>query len=225
MTDRLPTTTGFPLSGLLTTTRLLIPHLVRAVPWWPFGAAVLLAVLAQMSVLAENPLDWAVLSGLWLAAGALGAGAGFALPDAMGSTAITPVSRWVRQWLRAALVLLPAVAVWALLYIGVRQAVASHITWPAGLVILQAAVCGLLPVAAAAVGARYRETTTGALVGPAAQGVLLVGSLFFTQQASPWLMPGPTGWTAAQQVWPIALALLLITLLLANRESTGPAGV
>ncbi|MEU8655968.1 hypothetical protein [Actinoplanes philippinensis] len=205
------------------TIRLLIPHLARAVSWWPFGAAVALAVLAQVSVLADEPLDWAVLSGLWLAAGALGAGAGFALPDLMGSTVITPVPRWMRQWLRTGLVLLPAVLVWALIYVGVRETVKPELTWPAGFVILQAAVCGLLPIAAAAVGARHRNTAAGALAGPAVQGVLLVGSLFFTEQESPWAMPGPAGWTAAQHGWPVALVLALVILLLANRESTSPA--
>jgi hypothetical protein len=203
--------------------RLLIPHLVRAVSWWPLGAAIVLAMLAQASVLATEPLDWAVRSGLWLAAGVLGAGAGFALPDLMASTVITAVPRWVRQCLRAGLVLVPAGLVWALIYVGVREAVKPEITWPQGYVILQAAVCGLLPMAAAAVGARYRDTTTGAVLGPAAQGVLLVGSLFFTGRASPWSMPDTEGWATAQQVWPIALALVLITFLLANREATGPA--
>ncbi|MEU4156217.1 hypothetical protein [Actinoplanes sp. NPDC026670] len=205
------------------TVRLLIPHLLRAVPWWPLGAAALLAVLVQVSALAEKPLGWAVLAGLWVAAGALGAGAGFALPDPMGSTVITPVPRWVRQWLRAGLVLLPAVLVWVLIYVGVQAAVAPEITWPAGFVILQAAVCGLVPVAGAAVGARCRDTTTGALAGPGVQGVLLVGSLFFTEKASPWSMPGPDGWTVAQQAWPVGLALVSVTLVLANRESTSPA--
>ncbi|WP_433792834.1 hypothetical protein [Actinoplanes sp. CA-252034] len=206
------------------TARLLIPHLARAVSWGPLGAAMLLAVAAQVSVLADEPLEWAVLSGLWLAAGVLGAGSGFALPDLMGSTVITPVPRWVRQWLRTGLVLLPAVLVWVSIYVGVRRVVGPALTWPTGYVILQAAVCGLLPIAAAAVGARYRDTTIAALAGPAVQGVLLVVTLFFTQQASPWSMPEPGGWTVAQQGWPVALALALVTLVLANRESTSPAG-
>ncbi|MFC4066039.1 hypothetical protein ACFO0C_13960 [Actinoplanes subglobosus] len=212
--------TGEPLAMVL----LLVPRLARAVSWWPLGAAIALAVLAQVSVLAAEPLDWAVLSGLWLAAGVLGAGAGFALPDPMASTVITPVSRWVRQWLRAGLALVPAVLVWALIYVGVREAVRPEIVWPEGFVILQAAVCGLLPMAGAAVGARYRDTTTGAVVGPAVQGMLLVGSLFFSERASPWVMPGPEGWAVAQQVWPIALVLVLITFLLASRETKSPAG-
>lgn len=203
----------------------LIPHLARAVSWWPLGAAILLAVLAQVPAVASaEPSSWAVLTGLWLAAGVLGAGAGFALPDPMASTVVTPVSRWIRQWLRAGLVLLPAVLFWTLLYVVVRRAVAPVVTWPDGFVVLQAAVCGLLPVAAAAFGARYRDTATGALLGPVTQGVALVVTLFFTEPNSPWSLPAADGWTTAQRVWPLALLLVVLSLLLANREAAGPRG-
>ncbi|MFC7528965.1 hypothetical protein [Actinoplanes sp. GCM10030250] len=214
---------------------LLVPHLVRAVPWWPLVGAVSLAILAQLPLLAEEPSGRAVLTGLWLAAGVLGAAAAFALPDGMASTVITPVPRWVRQWLRTGLVVLPAGVVWALLYMAAR-----HIAGPeavgdglvagagigagavggAGFVVLQAAVCGLLPVAVAAIGARYRDTASGALFGPVAQGMVLVGSLFFSDRASPWSVPGAGEWTTAHRVWPVALVLVLGTLLWGNREPT-----
>ncbi|MDI6099053.1 hypothetical protein QLQ12_30460 [Actinoplanes sp. NEAU-A12] len=208
-------------------TRLLIPltgHLARAVSWWPLGVAIPLAVLAQAPVLATEPSLRAVLTGLWLAAGVLGAGAGFALPDLMAATVVTPVPRWVRQWLRIGLVLAPAVLIWAVLHAVVRWAVAPEVTWPGGFMILQAAVCGLLPMAAAAIGARHRGTATGALLGPAAQGLVLVVTLFFAERSSPWSMPSADGWTTAHRVWPVALIVVVLSLLLANREAAGPHG-
>jgi hypothetical protein len=199
-------------------TRLLLPHLARAVPWPPLAAAALLAVAAQFPVLLDRPSAPAVLFGLRIAAAALGAAAGFALPDLMASTVVTPLARWRRQWLRLAVVLPPAVLLWTGLYLTVRGLVPPELTGPGGYVILQAAVCGLAPVAFAAAGARYRDTAPAALVGPVAQGVALVVTLFFRERSSPWQVPIDSRWTAAQRVWPAALVLLLAVLMAANRE-------
>jgi hypothetical protein len=198
---------------------LLASHLVRAMPWWTFAMAVLLAVLLQFPALQSEPHAMAVLIGLRLAAGVLGAAVGFALPDLMASTVVTPVARWRRQWLRIALPLVPAILIWAVLYLTVRHAVAPAVTWPDGFVILQAAVCGLLPVAAVATVARYRDDSLGGLAGPVTQGVALVGTLFFVERSSPWPPPATADWTTAQRGWPIALTLVLIVLLAANRET------
>ncbi|KUL26484.1 hypothetical protein [Actinoplanes awajinensis] len=205
-------------------TRLLLPHLARAVPWPPFVAAAVLAVVVQFPVLREDPSPAVVLFGLRFAAAVLGAAAGFALPDLMASTVVTPVPRWRRQWLRLGLLLFPAVLLWAGLHGAVGRLAGPEVTWSHGLVILQAAVCGLVSVTFAAVGARYRNTSGSALLGPAAQGIALVVSLFFTGDHSPWRVPAPGGWTAPQQVWPVAFVLLLAVLLTANREvvRTGP---
>lgn len=197
----------------------MIRHLVRAVPWWPFAAAVLLAVLAQIPVLLPDPQPGAVLVGLRLAAAVLGAAAGFALPDLMASTVITAVPRWRRQWLRLAVLLIPSILVWAAIHAAVRIVVGPSVTWPIGFVILQAAVCGLLPVAAAAVGVRYRDEPGGALLGPASQGAVVVVSLFFSGRGSPWPVPLAADWTTAQRAWPVVLTLILAVLLLANRDT------
>jgi hypothetical protein len=194
--------------------RLLVPHLVAAASWWPLLAAVPLAALAQFAVLLDEPPERAVLTGLWLAAGVLGAGAAFALPDAMASTVITPVPRWVRQWLRTGLAVTPAGLIWISLYLLAERASGVDLT---GFVALQAAVCGLLPVAVTAVATRRRDSPSGALPGPVAQGVVLVGTLFLPDRSSPWSVPSGE-WTAVQRAWPVALALVLVTLLLANRE-------
>lgn len=204
-------------------TRLLVPHVIRAVPWWPFAAAVVLAVVAQVPALLAEPDSRWVLIGLRLAAAVLGAAAGFALPDLMASTVITPVARWRRQWLRLAVLLLPGILVWSVIHVVVRALVGPDLTWPAGFVIMQAAVCGLLPLAAAAVGARYRDSAAGAVPGPTALGVVVVMTLFLSESHSPWPVPVSADWTVAQRCWPVTLGSVLLTLLVANRETTRPS--
>lgn len=197
---------------------LLLKPLARAVPWWPLAAATVLAVLSQLPAMLAEPAPGLALPGLRLAAAALGAAVCFALPDLMASTVMAPSPRWVRQWLRVGLTLLPAVAVWALLYLAVVAVSGRPVVGPTGYITLQAAVCGLIPLAAAAVAARYRDDLGAALTGPLVQGVALVGTLFFTGTKSPWPIPPETGWTTAQLCWPPALALSAAVLLLANRE-------
>ncbi|MFE9658307.1 hypothetical protein [Micromonospora sp. NPDC006431] len=197
---------------------LLARPLARAVPWWPLAAAAALAVLSQLPALLAEPAPGLALPGLRVAAAALGAAVCFALPDRMASTVMAPSPRWVRQWLRMALNLMPAAAVWALLYLAVVAVSGRLVVGPAGYLTLQAAVCGMIPLAAAAVAARYRDDLDAALTGPLVQGIALVGTLFFTGAKSPWPIPSETGWTAAQLCWPPALALSAAVLLLANRE-------
>lgn len=197
---------------------LLARSLARAVPWWPLVAATPLAVLSQLPVLLAEQVPGLALPGLRLAAAGLGAAVCFALPDRMASTVMAPSPRWVRQWLRVALALLPAMAVWALLYLAVVALGGRPVVGPTGYITLQAAVCGLIPLAAAAVAARYRDDLGAALAGPLVQGVVLVGTLLFTGTKSPWPIPPETGWTVAQLCWPPALALSAAVLLLANRE-------
>ncbi|GAA4940089.1 hypothetical protein [Actinoplanes utahensis] len=201
----------------------LLRHLIRSVPWWPFAAAMALALLVQYPVWSSpEPQSGTALFGLRLAAAVLGAAAGFALPDLMASTVVTPIARWRVQWLRLAVLLVPSALAWVVLHAVVRSAGGPAFTWPVDFVILQAAVCGLLPVAAAALGARYRDDPSGALLGPAAQGAAVVVSLFFTDSSSPWPAPVSTGWTPAQQSWPVVLVLVLAVLVVANRERAAP---
>ncbi|WP_213453333.1 hypothetical protein [Rhizomonospora bruguierae] len=197
---------------------LLLKPLARAVPWWPLAAAATLAVLGQLPVLFAEPVAGLALPGLRLAAAALGAAACFALPDRMASTVLAPSPRWVRQWLRLALNLIPAVAVWVLLYLAVVAVGGRLVVEPAGYLTLQAAVCGLIPLAAAAVAARYRNNLGAALTGPLVQGVALVGTLFFPGTRSPWPIPPETGWTVAHLCWPPALVVSAAVLLFANRD-------
>ncbi len=130
---------------------------------------------------------------------------------------MAPSPRWVRQSLRVALNLMPAVAVWVLLYRAVVAVGGRLVVGPAGYLTLQAAVCGLIPLAAAAVAVRYRDDLGAALTGPLVLGVALVGTLFFTGTKSPWSISPETGSTDAL-CWASALVLSAAVLLLANRE-------
>lgn len=197
---------------------LMIRPLIQAISWWPLGAAVVLAVLGLLPPLLSEPATGLALPGLRLAAAALGAAVCFALPDRMASTVMTPSPRWLRQWLRLALVTLPAGAVWALLLLWMIAA-GDQVVEHSRFLMLQAAVCGLLPVAAAAVAVRRRDTMTAALAGPTTQGIALVGTLFFTGARSPWPIPTTPTWSTAQCSWLPALALTAATLLIANREA------
>ncbi|GAA5178598.1 hypothetical protein GCM10023322_06140 [Rugosimonospora acidiphila] len=197
---------------------LLVRPLARAVPWWPLAAAAALAALSQLPALLAEPAPGLALPGLRLAAAGLGAAVCFAMPDRMASTVMAPSPRWLRQWLRVALTLLPAAVVWALLYRAVVAVGGRLVAGPAGYLTLQAAVCGLTPLAAAAVAARYRDELSAALTGPLVAGVALVGTLFFTGTRSPWPIPAQPGWTVAQLCWPVALAVNAAVLLFANRD-------
>jgi hypothetical protein len=197
---------------------LLIRPLTRAIPWWPLGAAALLALLGVLPPLLDEPATARVLPGLRLAAAALGAAVCFVLPDRMASTVMPPSPRWLRQWLRLALVLMPAAAIWLLLLFGTIAAGAVEVIGHSRFLLLQAAVCALVPVAAAAVAVRREDTATAALAGPAIQGIALVGTLFLSGTRSPWPVPATSAWSVAQSLWLPALALTAAVLLAANRE-------
>ncbi|SCE84149.1 hypothetical protein GA0070564_1011256 [Micromonospora mirobrigensis] len=197
---------------------LLTGRLARSVPWWPLAAATALAVLSQLPALVVEPTPGLALPGLRLAAATLGAAVCFALPDPMAATVPAPSPRWIRQWLRTTLTLVPASAVWALLYLMVVTVDGRLVTGPRSYLFVQAAVCGLLPQSVAAVAARYRNDVGAALVGPLAQGVALGGTLFLAGSASPWSVPVAPEWSGVALAWPAALMLLATVLLLANRE-------
>ena len=89
---------------------------------------------------------------------------------------------------------------------------------PFGGLAVEAAVCGLAAVAAVARAARHRDTAGAAVSGPGAQGVLLVGTMFLTGSASAWPLPGAPAWAAAHRWWAVACGVLVVALVLANRD-------
>jgi len=197
---------------------LLLRPLIRAVPWRPPAVAAVMSGLAVLPALLDDPAPGVGLWGLRAAAMLFGAAASFAMVDRMAPLTVAPTPRWLRQWLRLTVVLVPAAAGWLVLYALVRGALGAAIG-PAGSVVVQAAVCGLTGLAGAAVAARYRHTSTAALAGPGTQAVLVAASLFLSGRYSPWSVPGEPSWTLVRPYWLAAMPIIVVVLFLANRDT------
>jgi hypothetical protein len=194
---------------------LLVGPLSRAVPWLPLAAAAGLSVAAMLPALLGAAAPAAQVWGLRIAAMLLGAGASFAMVDAMAPLTMTATPRWLRQWLRCTLVAVPAAAVWGVLCL---VAVQTAPALPLGDLLGEALGCFLCGLVGAAVAARARHTTTAALAGPATQGVLVVGTLFLQGDRSPWALPGAPSWADVHVGWWMAVPVLIVVLVGANRE-------
>jgi hypothetical protein len=190
---------------------LVVPS-VRALSWSPLaGAAVLSLVAAQLArLVAGHPGQPLAVLVLRLAAVALGAGGSFAMVDRMGALTV-PTPRWLRQWIRVGLVVLPMAAGW------VAIAAFLHADLSAGLA-GEAVACAGVGLAAAAVAGRHRHTASAALAGAVTQFVLLVGTLFAPERYSPWAPPGNPHWSTVHRWWWGAAAATALALLLANRD-------
>lgn len=204
-------------------TRLLLKPLAAAIPWWPLLAATVLAALIVLPVLVRDPAPDAPphqgLLGLRFAAVLLGAGASFALADRMAPTVMAPTPRWLRQWLRSALVIVPMVACWWLLYAAVRTVRGADAAAPVPELFVEAAACMVVGLAGAAVAARSWHTSTAAVAGSATQGLLIAGSLFLQDAQSPWVDPTVSTWAQVHRYWALLLGCGLVVLLLANRDT------
>jgi hypothetical protein len=196
--------------------RLLIGPVVRIVPWVPLAAAAALAVLALLPALAGAPAPGTQVWGLRIAAVTLGAGASFAMVDPMAPLSVTPTPRWLRQWLRVSVAVLPGTAVWLGLFVLASRSLPDGDLPFAGLA-AEAAACALAGVAGAAVAARRRHTMT--VAGPATQGGLIAVTLFLTGRHSAWPLPAAAGWDAVHMWWAAAVPLLLAVLAGANRDT------
>jgi hypothetical protein len=197
----------------------LIVPLVRAVPWLPVVAAAGLSVAAMLPALLGGSAPAAQVWGLRIAAMLLGAGASFAMVDVMAPLTMTATPRWLRQWLRFTVAVVPAAVVWGglcLLAVGSVPAVGPGL--PVGDLVGEALGCLLCGLAGAAVAARVGHTPTSALAGPAAQGALVVATLFLQGARSPWALPGAANWSDVHVGWWAAVPVLAVVLVAANRE-------
>jgi hypothetical protein len=199
---------------------LLIVPLVRAVPWLPLAAAVGLAVAAMLPAWLGGSAPATQVWGLRIAAMVLGAGASFAMVDVMAPVTLTATPRWLRQWLRFTLVVVPAVVVWSgLCLLAAGSVPASGPGLPVRDLVGEALACFLCGMAGAAVAARMGHTATTALAGPATQGVLVVATLFLPADRSPWSLPGAARWSGVHEGWWAAVPVLILVLVAANRET------
>ena len=198
-------------------TFLLIGPVLRIVPWVPVAAAVLVSALALLPAVADAQAPASQVWGLRIAAVVLGAAASFAMVDPMALLSVTPTPRWLRQWLRVTVALVPAAAVWCCLYAAAASSAAPQ-RLPLGDLVAEAAVCALAGVVGAAVAARGGHSLTTAVAGPAAQGGLMAATLFLPASYSAWPLPGAAQWETAHDWWWAALVVLVVALVAANGE-------
>jgi hypothetical protein len=200
-------------------TVLLAGPLVRAVPWWPVAAAAGLAMAAMLPALLGAPAPASQVWGLRISAVLMGAGASFAMVDGMAPLMVVPTPRWLCQWLRFAVAVIPAAVIWCALCLLAVASVPDEVpALPTGDLIAEALVCCLSGLAGAAGAARNGHTMTAALAGPATQGGLLVATLFLTGKTSPWVLPPAASWADVHLGWWAATPILLLALLAANRD-------
>jgi hypothetical protein len=203
---------------------LLVGPLVRLVPWSPVAAAAVLALLALLPAVLGGPAPATQVWGLRIAAVLLGAGASFAMADLMVPVAVTPTPRWLRQWLRFTIGLVPVAGCWWGLYLlAVASLPDGGVTaLPGAGLAVEAAVCGLTAMAGAAVAARSDRHRTAPLAGPAAQALLLALSLFLTGRWTPWPLPAAGTWEEVHRYWLVALLACVVVLWVANRDGRPP---
>jgi len=203
---------------------LLVWPIVRLLPWMPVAVAAVLGFLGLLPALLGAPAPAAPIWALRIAAVLLGAAASLALLDPMALLSVTPTPRWLRQWLRLFVALLPPVAVWLGFFVLIQQALPpARADLPLRELATEAAVCCLTGFAGAAVAARAAGSAESAgaarLAGPATQGAMIVGTFFLADRHSPWVLPSAETWAAAQRHWAWALPILVLTLACANRDT------
>lgn len=203
---------------------LLLGPLVRIVPWAPAVTAAALALLALLPAVLGGPAPDTQVWGLRIAAVLLGAGASFAMVDLLIPLTVTPTPRWLRQWLRFAIALVPAAGLWWGLCLLAAASMPSGgsggggLTLPLADLAVEAAVCGLAGVAGAAVAARSGHHRSTALAGAAIQALLLALSLVLGGSWSPWPLPPAGTWDQVHRYWSVALVVCAAVLLAANRD-------
>jgi hypothetical protein len=186
----------------------------RAVDWTPMLVASVVAIgLASIA----SPVSDVVLLVLRLSGVLLGAAAAFLLIDPMAaSTEATPVHRWLRQWLRVGMALVPAMTAWGVALAVVALRTANDLPF-SGLA-LEALACVTIGVAATALAVRRMAGKVAALAGLGAQVGLITISLVVPDDSSPWPDPASPQWTEVHRFWLMGLALSLLVLASANLD-------
>ncbi|MFH8556232.1 hypothetical protein ACH4GP_28575 [Streptomyces celluloflavus] len=197
---------------------VLLPPLIRAIDWVPVGAAAVVSLGLALVTTPGSAVEPAnAMVTLRMAGVLLGAAAGFALVDAAAvTTAVAPVPRWLRQWIRTLLVAGAAAAAWAgtLLLLMVRLADGTEMRTP-GLV-TEAAVSLLIGLACTAVAVRQRPERIAAVIGAAALLVIAVSTLPYVEDV--WPYPASPRWGEIHRAWLWVLPTPLLTLALAHRD-------
>ncbi|WP_143047065.1 hypothetical protein [Amycolatopsis xylanica] len=197
----------------------LVKPIGRAIDWTPFAVAVP-AVLGLAFAAGGEPVSLAATVRL----GALlpGTAAGFAVVDPL--SVVTPVPRWVRQWLRTLLAFAAAAAAWCAVFgVFAVRAAPGTVTGFGGYA-LEAAVCVSAGLACTAVVAVRRADRVSGAVGAAVLLALAASTLFYEGRV--WPLPEEPEWAAVHHAWLLVLPVPLMVLTLANgwaERVMGPA--
>lgn len=210
---------------------LLLAPTVRATRWGAFlaaagvGLAIVVVPAATTTMLTAE--DLVALLRVAAVCGALGAG--FLLDDpAARSTATMPTPRPVRHAARAG-VILPAVAVWWALVLGVTVAGAEEgigATLPIGGVTAEAAALGAVALMVAAVRLRGSRAAgvraDGGVAAFPALLVLVMAATVLPRGLALFVSPDSPEWTGAHGRWVVLLAVALAGSFWASVEPTRP---
>ncbi|WP_370944116.1 hypothetical protein AB5J62_34095 [Amycolatopsis sp. cg5] len=185
----------------------LIKPIGRAMDWTPLAVAVP-AMIALAVAAGIEPVS--VAATIRLGALLLGAAAGFALVDPV--PVVTPVPRWVRQWLRTLLAFVAAAAAWCAMF----AVFASRAAPGAGFggYALEAAVCLSAGLACTAVVVLRRADRVAGAVGAAVLLALAASTFFYEGRV--WPLPEEPDWSAVHQGWLVALPIPVLVLTMAN---------
>ena len=195
---------------------LLVWPVTRAVPVGPMAAAVALSLVGMLPAVLDAPEPASQVWGLRVAGVLLGAAASFGMVEPMSLLTVTATPRWLRQWVRAMTVLLPAVVVWSLLYAAADAS--SGASLPLGDLAVEAVTCAIAGIVGGAAAARHGGSATTGLAGAVTQGCLICATLFVPARHSPWALPATPGWEAGRGWWLAVLVVLAVALIAANRE-------
>jgi len=195
-------------------------HLIHAIAWRPSMAAALVAVaiLGLPTLLDRQPNPEHTLRSVRLAALLLGASASVALADQMDWLQV-PTPRWLRQWLRVIIAVVPCAGVWALLTVPALAALGTgHLRFVVGLT-AEASVSALIALLGVAVAVRFRRGNVVALAGAAALLGFVCATLFLPDEWAAWPAAGAANWGRVHQWWWCALPVLTLGLVAANGDT------
>ncbi|MFI9050874.1 hypothetical protein [Streptomyces sp. NPDC053427] len=196
---------------------LLLP-LLRAIDWVPLIAAAVVSLGLAMATTPGSTVEPANATiTLRMAGVLLGAAAGFALVDAAAvTTAVTPVPRWLRQWIRTLLVVGAAAIAWAGTFLALTARLADGTEMQTPGLVTEAAVSLLVGLACTAVAVRQRPERMAAVIGAAALLAVAVSTLPYMEYV--WPYPAGPRWDEIHQGWLSVLPAPLLALVFAHRD-------
>jgi fluoroquinolone transport system permease protein len=201
---------------------LLLGPVARATPWAAFlaGAGLGLAIVAVPAALTVTLTDKDLVTLLRAAAVCGALGVGFLLDDpAARSTATVPTPRPIRYASRAAVILPPVAAWWALVLwvtvAGAEEGIGA--TLPLGGVTAEFAALGAVALLPAVARLRGGQEGGGIAAFPVLLALVVIAA-FLPRGLALFVLPGDDRWAAAHDRWSILLALAAAGAAWATRD-------